>query len=50
MLLKVNHIFIPVFTGSGDGTAMCFGSKSGTLLRTFKGHDVSVNAIQVDVQ
>lgn len=40
------YIFL-VYTGSGDGSVMCFDSKSGSLMRAFKGHTAAINAIQV---
>jgi len=40
-------MFILVFTGSGDGTARCYDAKSGTLKRTFTGHEIAINGMQV---
>ncbi len=39
----------PVITGCGDGLARCFDAKSGALRRSFKGHDATINALQVSV-
>ena len=36
-----------VFTGCGDAIARCFDAKSGAIKRQFKGHEVTVNTLQV---
>ena len=38
---------ISVYTGSGDGATRCFDAKSAGLKRTFKGHENTVNSVQV---
>ena len=46
-LTKGRGDIISVYTGSGDGATRCFDAKSAGLKRTFKGHENTVNSVQV---
>jgi hypothetical protein len=45
--VQTNITHVAVVTGCGDGIARCFDAKTGVMKRTLKGHEVSINTIQV---
>ena len=48
-IVKFPTIYVPVYTGCGDGIARCFDAKAGTLKRTFKGHESTVGSSLVNL-
>lgn len=47
VFVLASHFWTVVFTACGDCLARCFDSRTGTLLREFKGHEGIVTNVQV---
>ena len=45
--LLILSLLFAVYTGSGDTIARMFEAKSGTLKRTFKGHENAIVCVEV---